>query len=319
MHGGRPTNPSANVGVPALRLLAAVAGACGDDALRGSAVVVAAGRDPNDDAIDRRGADAAVRQRARALQADSPCTRACPSPGVAALLRDGPRLNVIEGAHTEAAPLFERALSSSLAERRAPEVERELHAAWEAAGQGGEIEARVTREAASGAASPADTAPIAGRDIAERREARGDRPGAVRALLEACKLDPAPMVRWSALERGADVAGDDEARVTALERIAERVGDDGRVPVFRRLAPGVRGIRARRRRREGDLGAGCSRSIPRTRRPTTPSSRSSSPGAGTTSSWTTLLVAPRAWPPDRVRARSCARSACGEPCSSSSV
>jgi tetratricopeptide (TPR) repeat protein len=73
-------------------------------------------------------------------------------------------------------------------------------------------------------------------EVAERREARGDAPGAVRAALEACKLDPGPLERWSALERLADIAGDDEARITALQQIAERVVADGRVAAFKRLA-----------------------------------------------------------------------------------
>src|SRR5262249_25752496 len=53
---------------------------------------------------------------------------------------------------------------------------------------------------------------------------------------EACKLDPEPLERWSALERVAEAAGDDMARVTALEAIAMRVGARGRVAVYKRLA-----------------------------------------------------------------------------------
>jgi len=73
-------------------------------------------------------------------------------------------------------------------------------------------------------------------EVADMREARGDKAGAVNALLEACKLDPEPLERWSALERVAEMAGDDEARITALQRIETRVGHDGLPTVLKRLA-----------------------------------------------------------------------------------
>ena len=73
-------------------------------------------------------------------------------------------------------------------------------------------------------------------EVAERREARGDVTGAVRAALEACRLNPEALERWSALERLADIAGDDAARITALERIVEQVAGDGRIAVYKRLA-----------------------------------------------------------------------------------
>jgi tetratricopeptide (TPR) repeat protein len=81
-------------------------------------------------------------------------------------------------------------------------------------------------------------------EIAERREARGDLEGAVRAQTEACKLDSETLGRWSVLERLAEIAEDAESRVLALENIASRVGADGRIPVFKRLA------RAHRDRRD---------------------------------------------------------------------
>ena len=222
--------PHANVGMPALRLLSALGAAVGDESLKGRAVVLAAGREPEDGALVIE-ADAAVRRAPelgdRLAQWVSPARRA------AALLETA-RVYVTEGAHAEATPLFERALDLVEGEAR-DEVERELHAAWDATGQSSRIEARVQREAASGSTSPAMRADR-WNEIAERREARGDVGGAVRALSEACRLDPGPMERWSALERVADLAGDDEAQVAALEQIVARVGDDGRVPVFRRLA-----------------------------------------------------------------------------------
>ena len=141
--------------------------------------------------------------------------------------------------------LFERAVDLADEPSRAP-IERELRAAWDAAGRSAEIEARVQRDAASEAASPAARADH-WTEIAERRESRGDKAGAVRALMEACKLDPEPLERWSALERVAEAAGDDVARVAALEAIAMRVGARGRVAVFKRLA--------RAHERRGDIEA----------------------------------------------------------------
>jgi tetratricopeptide (TPR) repeat protein len=231
--------PHANAGVPALRLLGAVGAALGDESLRGRAAVAAALREPDQNSLVIE-ADAAVR-RVPAL-AERLGKRVDAQRRGQALLAVA-RAHVSEGAHIDAAPLFERAIELVEGDERA-EVERELRAAWDAAGRGSEIEARVQREAASSGASPGMRADR-WTEIAERREARGDKKAAVRALLEACKLDPQPMHRWSALERVAEIAGDDEARVAALEEIAARVGDDGRVPVFKRLA--------RAHERRGDL------------------------------------------------------------------
>ncbi|HEY3818604.1 MAG TPA: hypothetical protein VGL81_15625 [Polyangiaceae bacterium] len=234
-------SPHANVGVAVLRLLAAVAAAMGDDGLRARASVAAALREPEDDRLVLE-ADAAVR-RVPAL-AERLGKRVPPRRRADALVAAA-RTQMTDGAHGDAAPLFERAVDLVEGEERA-EVERELRAAWDAAGRGSEIDARVQREAASHGASPTMRADR-WMEIAERRETRGDRTGAVRALVEACKLDPAPMDRWSALERVAEAAGDDEARVAALGEIATRVGDDGRGPVFKRLA--------RAHERRGDLDA----------------------------------------------------------------
>ncbi|MGH7295738.1 MAG: hypothetical protein ACRELB_12420, partial [Polyangiaceae bacterium] len=234
-------SPHTNVGVPVLRLVAAVGEAMGDDSLRARAAVSAALRDPDDDRLITE-ADAAVRLAPALL--DRLSTRVPPSRRGRALVAIA-RARISEGGHADAAPLFERAVDLVEDADRA-EVERELRAAWDAAGKGSEIEARVQREAASAEAQPAMRADR-WTEIAERREARGDRPGAVRALLEACKLDPEPMHRWSSLERVAELAGDDEARVKALEEIAARVGEDGRVPVYKRLG--------RAHERRGDLDA----------------------------------------------------------------
>lgn len=232
--------PHANVGIPVLRLLGAICAALHDDRARARAAILAASREPDEDPLVVE-ADAAV--RAVPELAERLAKRVTPIRRGEALL-GAARARASEGAHPEAAQLFERAVELLHGDARA-EAERELRVAWEAAGRGSEIEARVQREAAS------DEAPESMRadrwaEIAERREARGDKEGAVRAQVEACKLDPKPLERWSALERLAEIAGDDEARVRALEQIAERVGEEGRVPVYKRLA------RAHERRRDLD-------------------------------------------------------------------
>lgn len=232
--------PHANVGIPVLRLLGAIGAALQDDRVRARAAILAASREPEEDPLVVE-ADAAV--RAVPELAEKLAKRVTPARRGEALLAAA-RARASEAAHGEAAQLFERAVELLHGDARA-EAERELRSEWEAAGRGSEIEARVQREAAS------DEAPESMRadrwaEIAERREARGDKEGAVRAQVEACKLDPKPLERWSALERLAELAEDDEARVHALERIAERVGEEGRVPVFKRLA------RAHERRRDLD-------------------------------------------------------------------
>jgi tetratricopeptide (TPR) repeat protein len=232
--------PHANVGIPVLRLLGAIGTALHDDRIRARAAVLAASREPDEDALVVE-ADAAV--RAVPELADRLAKRVTPARRGEALLAAA-RARAHEAAYGDAAQLFERAVELLKGDVRA-EAERELRVAWEAAGRGNEIEERVQREAAS------DEAPQSMRadrwsEIAERREARGDKEGAVRAQFEACKLDPKPLERWSALERLAELAEDDETRVHALEHIAERVGNEGRVPVFKRLA------RAHERRRDLD-------------------------------------------------------------------
>ena len=232
--------PHANVGIPVLRLLGAIGATLHDDRIRARAAILAASREPDEDALVVE-ADAAV--RAVPELADRLAKRVTLVRRGEALLAAA-RARAHEAAYGEAAQLFERAVELLKGDVRA-EAERELRVAWEAAGRGNEIEARVQREAAS------DEAPESMRadrwtEIAERREARGDKEGAVRAQVEACKLDPKPLERWSALERLAEMAEDDQTRVHALEHIAERVGDEGRVPVFKRLA------RAHERRRDFD-------------------------------------------------------------------
>ncbi len=222
--------PHSNVGVAVLRLMAAIGVALEDVRLRARASIAAASRDLDDDALVIE-ADLATRL-APDLQAA--LDRQVPRPRRAHAFLAAARSKLAVGGHEDAAPLLERAAELVQGKERA-EVERELRAVWDAAGRGAEIEARVQKEATSDEISHAMRADR-WTEVADRREARGDRAGAVRAQAEACKLDPDALERWSALERVAEIAGDDDARVVALAQIAKRVGDEGRVPVFKRLA-----------------------------------------------------------------------------------
>ncbi len=232
--------PHANVGTAVLRLLGTLAEALGDVELRARAAVAAASREPDDDALVIE-ADAAIRgapELAERLHKRVSRSR------LAEALVAAARARLSDGAPVDAAPLFERAVEFLEGSDRA-EVDRELRAAWDAAGRGTEIEARVEREAASETVAPALRAER-WEELAQRRESRGDRAGANRAQAEACRLDPEPLQRWSALERLAELSEDDDARVLALEHIVERVAEDGRVAVLKRLG------RAHERRRDVD-------------------------------------------------------------------
>lgn len=222
--------PHANVGAHALSLLAAIAAAAGDDALRARACVAAALRRPDDDMLVIA-ADEAV--RAMPELTDGIGTRLGPERRASALLVAA-RAHVAAGAHGDAAQCFERAAELLDAAARA-EVEPELRVALGAAGRGNEIELRAHREAAGGTGS-ARTRADGWTQVADLREGRGDLGGAVEALFEACRLDPDPLERWSALERVAETAGNDDARIVALEQIETRVANDGRPTVLKRLA-----------------------------------------------------------------------------------
>jgi hypothetical protein len=226
----RAENPHENVGIAAVRLIASLAAAVGDEVLTARAAVATALREPDDDA-SVIAADAASRT---VPDLEERLAKRVPRSRRAEAIVAMARARMADGAPSEAATLFERAIELSDEPARAS-VERELRAAWDAAGRSAEIEARVQAEAASNSASPAERADH-WTEIAERRESRGDKVAAVRAQIEACKLDPEPLERWSALERLAEGAGDDGTRVTALEAIAMRVGSRGRVAVFKRLA-----------------------------------------------------------------------------------
>lgn len=222
--------PHSNVGAAALRLLATVAAQLGDDALRARIAVAVALRNPDD--------DAAVLAADEAVRMDPQCVGRLgdrvPVERRASALLAVARAHVDKTEFAEAIPLFERALTMVDENLRAG-VERELRAAWKASGREVDIEQGVRREADDGVASPRERA-ARWMDIAERREARLDLKGALGAVLEACRLDPEPLERWSALERIAVVAEDSDAQIRALEEIGRRVGAAGRLAVLKRTA-----------------------------------------------------------------------------------
>jgi tetratricopeptide (TPR) repeat protein len=220
----------ANVGAPALLLLAKVAEALGDGGTKARAVVEAAVREPDDETLILA-ADEAVRSTP---ELENRLSGPVTSERRGAALLAAARNRAVAGEHADAAALFERALPLVDAATRF-DVDRELRAAWDASGREVEVEKWVRKEAASVAASPKMRADR-WMEVAERREARGDAPGAMQAALEACRLDSTSLERWSQLERLAEVVGDDDARVGALEAIVARVGRDGRVPALKRLA-----------------------------------------------------------------------------------
>lgn len=72
--------------------------------------------------------------------------------------------------------------------------------------------------------------------IAARAEMEGDLRFALRAWQRVAALDPNGMDRWAAVERVAEIAGDDGARIVALERMAALTTGLGKRQVEKRLA-----------------------------------------------------------------------------------
>jgi hypothetical protein len=223
-------SPLGGGGVAALRVLSNVASALGDGPLQARAQVAAALRDPSDDELVVA-ADAATRSVPElSARLAGGLSRERRAEALHALAR----AHAATGAHADAARLLERVVDLTDGDARI-EIEAELRAVRSAA-RGATEGADARRTSLTDAVSSLRTRAERWTEIAARREARADVVGAVRALLEACKLDPEALGRWSALERVAEIAGDDEARVLALEQIAKRVGVDGRAAVFKRLA-----------------------------------------------------------------------------------
>ncbi len=241
--------PHANVGTSALRLIAAIASSLGDEVIRARACVAAAMREPEDEGLVVA-ADDALRSLTSTARLAWPhlaerFLQRVSSGRRAEALLGAARALVAAGAHGNAAHFFERAAESLEGQARSG-VEHELRAALDAAGLASEIEARAHRLATDMARPPPSRA-LSWAELAQLREDRGDTVGAVAAQLEACRLDQEALERWSVLERVAEAAGDDDARIAALERIDGLIGDEGRSSTLKRLA--------RAQERRGDLQA----------------------------------------------------------------
>jgi tetratricopeptide (TPR) repeat protein len=224
--------PYASVGAPALELLAAVAEACGDRASQARAVVLAAVRAPDDDAIVLAG-DAA------AHASEDPALRARLDAGVpparrVAALRAFAAEQMARGTPDAAIEALERAVELA-APSDLPAIDAELRRACAVGGHGAMAEARRLRDASDPRLTQAERADR-WTAVAEDRERGGDLPGAASALLEAAVLDATSIDRWSTLERVAAMAGRGDLRIDALNEIASRVPESSRVDVLRRLA-----------------------------------------------------------------------------------
>jgi hypothetical protein len=224
--------PYANVGLPAMELLVAMALARGDKPLYARLAVAALEKDPEDATLVKRADNAVKSVPAPALQ--QRLEKAAPAPRRASVLRAWAHERSLNNEHELAITALERAVELTGASERT-ETQRELVAEYEASGRAEEIEERALKDAANERASPKLRA-LRWTEVADKREAREDFVGAVDALLSASTLDPEPIERWSALERAAELAGSEEIRIQAIREIASRVEPDARGAVNRRLA-----------------------------------------------------------------------------------
>ncbi len=223
--------PYSNVGVPALRLLGAVAAAREDTPTAARFLMLAAERESDDDALvreaDLAAATASGPTRERFEKRIPAARRAEVHAAFAESERLAGRLESAIGALERASALAEGEEKKAL-ETRTNEI-------YEASGRADELVRRALAEAQDPERLPVDRA-ARWTEIAANREARGDVVGAVEALHEAAHLDPEPLERWSQLERVSAMAGTHEARVEALREIEVRVATDARPAVLRRLA-----------------------------------------------------------------------------------
>jgi tetratricopeptide (TPR) repeat protein len=156
-----------------------------------------------------------------------------------------PGSNVGEAAHgllaTVAASIRDEALRPRVA---GPSEAGDLGDSLAATGDGGESDANVEPRASLAPREGAPSLKTRGdrwMEVAARREGRGDARGALKAALEACKLDPEPLERWTSIERLAELAGDEAARIRGLEQLAQRVEPEHRSNVLHRLAHALAG------------------------------------------------------------------------------
>ncbi len=224
--------PYTNVGVPAYRMLAHIADLRGEAARAADLWSRAAARDPDDAALVRV-ADAALREHGDAAQW-ARFQKACPDADRARVFHAHAQERLRDGAIEESLRSFERAAELSTEEDRAA-IERELRAAYEASGRADRVEGRALAEAHDEALAPALRS-ARWLELAQLREARGDFPEAVAALVAATVLDGSGVERWSALERVAAAAGQEDVRLEALRQLSERLDPAARLVAWKRLA-----------------------------------------------------------------------------------
>ncbi len=224
--------PYANVGVPALRMLSALAGALGDIPIRTKALVMAVEKDQDDERLVYEADEALSTCRDPELLARF-AKRVTDDKRVDSI-RAHAREESAAGRHDAAIVALERAVETAGAARG--DVEAELRNEYDAAGFGPDVEGRLLRDAKD------EKLPVVARadrwaEIAQGREEVADLGGAADALGEATRLDPEPLGRWSELERVAELAHRHELRVSALRCIVDRLGGaEQAVPTLKRLA-----------------------------------------------------------------------------------
>lgn len=224
--------PYSNAGVGALKLVAAIAHSRGNATLRDRLTVLAAEREPEDARL-LVAADEAVR-RLGDEELLKRLDKKAPPDERAQALRAHARACADAGDHEGGIAAFERALELAPEGDRA-EIDAEVRELYARVGNRESIEERALRAAESEENLPG---PRADRfaDVAQLREERGDFAGALDALQQAAQLDPEPLARWSALERGAELAKRGDLKLVALREIEVRVDEDARPAVLRRLA-----------------------------------------------------------------------------------
>ncbi len=223
--------PFSNVGVSALRLLGAIADAASEPLVAGRMRMAAAERESDDDELVRL-ADVASREASgpprERFEKKVPAKRRIEAH------RAFSEAERLAGRFETAIAALERVRDLSDEAGRA-EAEAQIRTTYELAGQDEEIERRALAHA-NDEQTAVDARVEAWLEVAQLRERRGDVAAAAESLRTAALLDPAPLERWSQLERVAALAGNAAVRAQALNEIESRVQGDARPAVLRRLA-----------------------------------------------------------------------------------
>jgi tetratricopeptide (TPR) repeat protein len=224
--------PYSNVGAGALKLLAAMVHMRGDEHLRDRLTVRAAVREPEDSLLVRAADEAALRLGDADLT--KMLDKAISADERGEVFRQHARELATGGQHDQAIHAMERAIQLLAGEERAS-AEAEILTFYSAAGRPGDLEQRAMLQAEDTSLPARDRADRYA-EIAQWREERGDVASTVGLLFTAAELDPEPLVRWSALERAAELTKMADVRVLALQAIEKRVEKEARPAVLRRLA-----------------------------------------------------------------------------------